>query len=69
MSERAEREISDEEFRESVIVSSDPDEHVERIKELEALGATIVVLMNVSGAAPEEAVRVYGEHVLPALRR
>jgi coenzyme F420-dependent glucose-6-phosphate dehydrogenase len=52
----------------SLIVSPDPDEHVERIREIQTLGATAVVLMNVSAAAPLEAVRVYGREVLPKLR-
>ena len=62
------RVLSDEEFRESNLVGSDTDQMVDRLREIEGLGATIVVLMNISGAAPEEAVRVYGERVLPALR-
>jgi coenzyme F420-dependent glucose-6-phosphate dehydrogenase len=68
MYERAEKEVSDDDFRESYIVSSDPDQHVERIREIEALGATVVCLQNGSGAAPEQALEVYGETVLPALR-
>jgi coenzyme F420-dependent glucose-6-phosphate dehydrogenase len=64
-----EKQISDEEFRKQVICSSDPGEHVQRIKALEKLGATIVVLMNVSGEDPDAALRVYGEQVLPQLRR
>jgi coenzyme F420-dependent glucose-6-phosphate dehydrogenase len=51
-----------------VIVSSDPQTHVKRIKAIQALGATIVVLMNVSGADPHRALQVYGERVLPELR-
>lgn len=35
--------------------------------EVAELGTTIVVLMNVSGSAPFEAIRVYGKSVLPAL--
>lgn len=68
MQERAQREVSDDELRESFIVGSDPEEHAERIREIERLGATVVVLMNQSGGAPEEAIRVYGDRVLPALR-
>lgn len=68
MYERAEREISDNEFRESYIISSDPDQHVERIREIEKLGATVVCLQNGSGAAPEQALEVYRKSVLPALR-
>jgi coenzyme F420-dependent glucose-6-phosphate dehydrogenase len=65
---KAEREISDEEFRQSFIVGSDPELHLERIREVERLGATIVCLQNGSGADPLGALRTYGEHVLPALR-
>jgi coenzyme F420-dependent glucose-6-phosphate dehydrogenase len=68
MYERAEREVSDEEFKESYIVASDPELHAERVREVERLGATVVCLQNGSGAAPERALRVYGERVLPALR-
>jgi coenzyme F420-dependent glucose-6-phosphate dehydrogenase len=68
MYDRGEREVSDEEFMESYIVSSDPAAHVERIRAIEQLGATVVCLQNGSGAAPEDALGVYGEHVLPALR-
>jgi coenzyme F420-dependent glucose-6-phosphate dehydrogenase len=49
-------------------VSSDPAQHAERVREIERLGATIVCLQNASGAAPENALRVYGEQVLPVLR-
>ncbi|HEX3278930.1 MAG TPA: TIGR03557 family F420-dependent LLM class oxidoreductase [Thermoleophilaceae bacterium] len=68
MYEKAEREISDEEFKQSYIVGSDPQLHVERIREIERMGATIVCLQNGSGAAPIEALETYGRHVLPALR-
>jgi coenzyme F420-dependent glucose-6-phosphate dehydrogenase len=63
-----EEQIPDEEFTKQVICSADPDHHVKRIKALEKLGATIVTLMNVSGADPIGALRVYGKSVLPALR-
>jgi coenzyme F420-dependent glucose-6-phosphate dehydrogenase len=68
MYERAEKEVSDDEFKEAYIVSSDPELHAERVREVERLGATVVCLQNGSGAAPEQALRVYGEQVLPALR-
>lgn len=68
MYENAEAKLTDEEFKESFIVASDPEEHVERIREVEQLGATVVCLQNASGAAPERALEVYGENVLPALR-
>jgi coenzyme F420-dependent glucose-6-phosphate dehydrogenase len=64
----AEEHVSDEEFKQSYIASSDPDHHAERIREVERLGATVVCLQNGSGADPHGALRVYGERVLPALR-
>jgi coenzyme F420-dependent glucose-6-phosphate dehydrogenase len=63
-----EETTSDEDMKEGFIVASDPAEHVERIREIEQLGATIVVLQNNSGADPHGAIRVYGDQVLPQLR-
>ena len=68
MAEHADEKHSDDEFREQFIVGSNPEDHVERIREVEQLGANVVVLMNNSGAALVEAVKVYGEKVLPALK-
>jgi coenzyme F420-dependent glucose-6-phosphate dehydrogenase len=68
MQRHAQETVSDDDLREGFIVSSDLGEHVERIREVERLGATTVVLMNVSGADPEGAIAAYGEGVLPALR-
>jgi coenzyme F420-dependent glucose-6-phosphate dehydrogenase len=68
MYENAEQQVSDDEFMESYIVASDPERHVERIREIERLGATVVCPQNGSGAAPGRALEVYGESVLPALR-
>jgi len=67
MYERGEAEISDEEFKQSYVVSSDPSHHVERIREIEALAPTVVCLQNGSGADPIRALEVYGESVLPSL--
>jgi coenzyme F420-dependent glucose-6-phosphate dehydrogenase len=68
MYEHGEKQVSDDELREALIVSSDPDVHVERVREVEAMGATTVGLMNVSGADPRAALGVYRDRVLPALR-
>jgi coenzyme F420-dependent glucose-6-phosphate dehydrogenase len=68
MYEKGEREISDDDFREAYIVSSDPEVHADRVREIEKLGATVVCLQNASGADPIGALNVYGEKVLPALR-
>jgi coenzyme F420-dependent glucose-6-phosphate dehydrogenase len=46
-------------------VSSDPERHAERVREVERLGATIVWLQNGSGAAPERVLLVCGEQVRP----
>jgi coenzyme F420-dependent glucose-6-phosphate dehydrogenase len=68
MYERGEQQVSDDDLRERLIISSDPAVHAERLREVERLGATIVVAMNNSGADPMGAIRVYEEQVLPALR-
>jgi coenzyme F420-dependent glucose-6-phosphate dehydrogenase len=60
--------IHDRKYRMMAIVSSDPGTHVRRIKAMKAMGATAIVVMNVSGADPVGTLRMYGEHVLPALR-
>ncbi len=64
---RGEEQVSDEELRRALIVSADPEVHVERIREVERMGATTVVLMNNSGADPHAAIGVYGREVLPRL--
>ncbi|HEX6116394.1 MAG TPA: TIGR03557 family F420-dependent LLM class oxidoreductase [Solirubrobacterales bacterium] len=69
MQRHAVEQVSDDEFEEAYIVSSDPEVHAERIREIERMGPTVVCLQNASGADPEAALRVYGEAVLPALRR
>jgi coenzyme F420-dependent glucose-6-phosphate dehydrogenase len=68
MAEHAAAQVSDDDLKRQLIVLSDPDEHVERMREIERLGATVVGLMNVSGADPHAAIAVYGERVLPRLR-
>jgi coenzyme F420-dependent glucose-6-phosphate dehydrogenase len=68
MYEKAEKEVSDDDFREAYIISSDPSVHAERVREVEKLGPTVVCLQNASGADPHAALGVYGEKVLPALR-
>jgi coenzyme F420-dependent glucose-6-phosphate dehydrogenase len=68
---KADAEISDEEFaKQGFIVGADPQEHVERIREIEAIdeATTAVVLQLIGDADPLGSIRRYGEHVLPALR-
>jgi coenzyme F420-dependent glucose-6-phosphate dehydrogenase len=61
-------EISDKTFKMMDIVASDPSTHVRRLKALEQLGATAIMIMNISGADPLGMLRTYGEQVLPELR-
>jgi coenzyme F420-dependent glucose-6-phosphate dehydrogenase len=68
MYENAERQISDDEFREAFIASSDAQVHADRVREVEQMGATVVCLQNASGADPLGGLGFYGEKVLPALR-
>ena len=68
MYEEGERQLSDDDLREAFIISSDPEEHADRVREIEKLGATIVVLMNNSGADPHGMISTYKKKVLPALR-
>jgi coenzyme F420-dependent glucose-6-phosphate dehydrogenase len=69
MQEEGKRQISDDDLKEALIISSDPEAHVERIREAEQLGATTMALMNCSGADPHGAIGTYGSKVLPALAR
>jgi coenzyme F420-dependent glucose-6-phosphate dehydrogenase len=69
MQRRADEQMSDEEFAgEGFIVSADTDEHVERIREIEGLGATVVCLQLIGQADPMGTIDTYGQVVLPALR-
>jgi coenzyme F420-dependent glucose-6-phosphate dehydrogenase len=60
--------VSDRKYKMMAILSADPGAHVRQIKAMQAMGATAVVLMNVSGADAIGTLRLYGEHVLPQLR-
>jgi len=69
MQRRADVQMSDEEFaREGFLISSDPEEHVERIREMQRAGATVICLQLIGRADPFGSIRTYGERVLPALR-
>jgi coenzyme F420-dependent glucose-6-phosphate dehydrogenase len=61
-------QVSDEDLAQSFLISADRDEHVERIRQMEELGATVVCLQNVAGADPMGTIGLYRDHVLPALR-
>ncbi len=67
MYEHGEKQMSDEELGEAMIIAADPEQHLERIRQVEELGATTVALMNNSGANPHAAIEVYGREVLPKL--
>jgi coenzyme F420-dependent glucose-6-phosphate dehydrogenase len=67
MEEYAAEQVSDEQLREALIISADPDEHLDRIRQVEGMGATTVALMNNSGADPHAAIETYGHSVLPRL--
>ena len=60
--------VSDTMFKTMGLISSDPGKHVRQIKAMRAMGATAIVIMNLSGSDPLRMLRVYGEHVLPELR-
>jgi coenzyme F420-dependent glucose-6-phosphate dehydrogenase len=65
----AESQVSDEEFAtEGFLVGSDLDRHVDSIRELEDVGATVVCLQLIGDANPLGTIRAYGEKVLPELR-
>jgi hypothetical protein len=58
-------QISDTKWKLMAAVSSDPAVHVRRMKAMRALRATVVAVMNVSGADARAALRTYGTEVLP----
>ena len=69
MQRRADEQMTDEQFaKEGFLVGADVEEHVERIREIQAVGATVVCLQLIGTADPLGSIRTYGERVLPALR-
>ena len=69
MQRRADEQMTDEEFaKEGFLISSDPQEHIERIREMEQGGATVICLQLIGRADPLGSIRTYGAQVLPALR-
>ncbi len=61
-------DVSDMRFKTMGLISSDPARHVKKIKAMQQMGATAVVIMNISGRDPLGMVRIYADEVLPALR-
>jgi len=68
MYEHGEQEMSDEEFAQNIVAASEPEAIQERLRELEQLGGTVMVLQNNSAGNVERAIEVLGGEVLPALR-
>jgi coenzyme F420-dependent glucose-6-phosphate dehydrogenase len=69
MQRLASEQVSDEQFaKEGFLVGSDPEAFVERLREMEDLGPTVVCLQLIGQADPLGSIRVMGEQVLPALR-
>src|SRR3954453_3636019 len=68
MYEHGEKQVDDEQLMEALIISSDPEVHADRARDVEKLGATTVSLMNCSGADPLGAIDVYAREVLPTLK-
>ncbi len=69
MQRLADEKMTDEQFAtEGFLVGSDTDDHIERIREMEGAGASVVCLQLIGSADPLGSIRTYGEQVLPALR-
>lgn len=69
MQRMAEENVSDEQFaEEGFLVGADLDRQIERIREMEGLGATVICLQLIGQADPLGTIRAYGERVLPELR-
>src|SRR3954451_23689382 len=69
MLRRAHEQMSDEEFaHEGFLVGADAGEHVERIRRMVDVGATVVCLQLIGADDALGSVRCYGDEVLPALR-
>ena len=69
MERRAQAEVSDEEFaKEGFMVGADPAEHVERLRDLQGLGGTVLCLQLIGADEAVASIERYGREVLPALR-
>jgi len=69
MQRRADEQMSDEQFaKDGFLIGADPAEHVERIRDMERAGATVICLQLIGRADPLGSIRTYGEQVLPVLR-
>jgi coenzyme F420-dependent glucose-6-phosphate dehydrogenase len=71
MAAEAEARMSDAEFaHEGFLVSADPQEHIDRIRQMIAIdgAVTTICLQGIGDHDPLTSIRRYGEEVLPALR-
>src|SRR3954470_9068523 len=69
MSRMADERLSDEEFaHEGFLVGADAGEHAARLREMLALGPTVVCLQGIGDADAVGSIRRYGAKVLPELR-
>src|SRR5690242_9347791 len=65
----ADEQMSDEEVaHEGFLVGGDPAEHVERLREILGLGATVVCLQGIGDADPLGSIRRFADEVLSELR-
>jgi hypothetical protein len=71
MAAEAEQRMSDEEFaHEGLLVGSDEQEHIGRIRKMMDIeGVTVVCLHGIGDHDPLTSIRRYGDEVLPVLRR
>ncbi len=60
-------QVTVENFKNRVLMSADPDEHLEQIQHYVDLGFDEVYVHNV-GRNQEEFIRAYGERIIPKLR-
>jgi coenzyme F420-dependent glucose-6-phosphate dehydrogenase len=67
MERHARETVSDEELRDGLILGADASAHIDGIREIASLGATVIVLQQASGSDPLGAIEFYGRKVLPAV--
>jgi coenzyme F420-dependent glucose-6-phosphate dehydrogenase len=69
MERRAHEQMSDEAFAEQgFVVGADAAQHVERLRELRGVGATVLCLQLIGADEAIGSIERYGREVLPALR-
>jgi coenzyme F420-dependent glucose-6-phosphate dehydrogenase len=71
MAAEAEQRMSDEEFaHQGFLVSTDPQEHIDRIRQMMDVdeAVTVMCLQGIGDHEPLTSIRRYGEEVLPVLR-